>query len=379
MNDQHKIRVAQFRLPPRYKNLRYIGEGAYGTVVAADDTEGTDIKEVAIKRLQPFRHKLMAQRTLREIRILQRLQHDNIISIINMCSANGDDNEPEDIYVIQMKMETDLHKVLKRTRLSPEHICFFTYQLLNALKFIHSANVIHRDLKPSNLLIDASTNCDLRVCDFGLARVLDPVMEHGNTLTEYVATRWYRAPEVMLQAKSYTKSIDIWSVGCVLGEMFDNRPMFPGKNYVEQLNLIIKVVGRPSANQVAWINADTSRNYLLSLPFSNGDDFTQRYPRAPSAAIDCLHRMLKVNPAERITAEDALAHVYMQAYHDPEDEPVCHRPFSYETELDETGGLDVLREKILQEVLNLQGINTRRPAVVPPPAMWSPPDAYMSQ
>lgn len=101
--------------------------------------------------------------------------------------------------------------------------------------------MLHRDLKPSNLLIDASTTCDLRVCDFGLSRVLDPQYDHAGRMTEYVATRWYRAPEIMLQAKAYKKSIDMWSVGCIFAEMFSNRPLFPGKNYVEQLNLIIQV------------------------------------------------------------------------------------------------------------------------------------------
>lgn len=96
------------------------------------------------------------------------------------------------------------------------------------LKYIHSANVLHRDLKPSNLLLN--TTCDLKICDFGLARVADPDHDHTGFLTEYVATRWYRAPEIMLNSKGYTKSIDIWSVGCILAEMISNRPIFPGRH-----------------------------------------------------------------------------------------------------------------------------------------------------
>jgi serine/threonine protein kinase len=101
-------------------------------------------------------------------------------------------------------METDLYKLLKTQKLSNDHICYFLYQILRGLKYIHSANVLHRDLKPSNLLLN--TTCDLKICDFGLARVADPDHDHTGFLTEYVATRWYRAPEIMLNSKGYTKS-----------------------------------------------------------------------------------------------------------------------------------------------------------------------------
>ena len=109
-------------------------------------------------------------------------------------------------------------------RASDQSACLRT----RGLKYIHSANVLHRDLKPSNLLLN--TTCDLKICDFGLARVADPDHDHTGFLTEYVATRWYRAPEIMLNSKGYTKSIDIWSVGCILAEMISNRPIFPGRH-----------------------------------------------------------------------------------------------------------------------------------------------------
>ena len=96
-------------------------------------------------------------------------------------------------------MECDLYKLLRSQKLSDDHICYFTYQILRGVKYIHSSNVLHRDLKPPNLLLNS--NCDLRICDFGLARIADPEYDHTGALTEYVATRWYRAPEVMLNAK----------------------------------------------------------------------------------------------------------------------------------------------------------------------------------
>jgi mitogen-activated protein kinase 1/3 len=125
-------------------------------------------------------------------------------------------------------METDMHRVIRTQELSDDHCQYFIYQTLRALKAMHSANVLHRDLKPSNLLLNA--NCDLKVCDFGLARSAASTEDNSGFMTEYVATRWYRAPEIMLTFKEYTKAIDVWSVGCILAEMLSGKPLFPGKD-----------------------------------------------------------------------------------------------------------------------------------------------------
>jgi len=121
-----------------------------------------------------------------------------------------------------------MHRVIRTQELSDDHCQYFIYQTLRALKAMHSANVLHRDLKPSNLLLNA--NCDLKVCDFGLARSAASVEDNSGFMTEYVATRWYRAPEIMLTFKEYTKAIDVWSVGCILAEMLSGKPLFPGKD-----------------------------------------------------------------------------------------------------------------------------------------------------
>src|SRR5436853_741163 len=129
-------------------------------------------------------------------------------------------------------METDMHRVIRTQELSDDHCQYFIYQTLRALKAMHSANVLHRDLKPSNLLLNA--NCDLKVCDFGLARSAASTDDNSGFMTEYVATRWYRAPEIMLTFKEYTKAIDVWSVGCILAEMLSGKPLFPGKDCIEK-------------------------------------------------------------------------------------------------------------------------------------------------
>jgi mitogen-activated protein kinase 1/3 len=157
-------------------------------------------QRVAIKKITPFEHQCFCQRTLREIKILSRFRHENIINIQEVMRAVTID-QMKDIYIVQCLMECDLYKLLRHQRLTDEHICYFLYQILRGLKYIHSANVyvkiysvtklrnefyfsLHRDLKPSNLLLN--TNCDLKICDFGLARIADPNKDHSGLLTEYV-------------------------------------------------------------------------------------------------------------------------------------------------------------------------------------------------
>ncbi|KAL5278810.1 rl family protein [Megaselia abdita] len=331
-----QVRGQIFDVGPRYKTLSYIGEGAYGMVVAATDTLTGE--KVAIKKISPFEHQTYCQRTLREIKILTRFKHENIIDIRDILRVDSIE-QMKDVYIVQCLMETDLYKLLKTQRLSNDHICYFLYQILRGLKYIHSANVLHRDLKPSNLLLN--TTCDLKICDFGLARVADPDHDHAGFLTEYVATRWYRAPEIMLNSKGYTQSIDIWSVGCILAEMLSNRPIFPGKHYLDQLNHILSVLGSPSQRDLECIINDKARNYLESLPFKPKVPWQKIFANACPRALDLLDKMLTFNPNNRITVEQALAHPYLEQYYDPGDEPVAEDPFRIIMELD-----DLPKEKL---------------------------------
>lgn len=142
-----------------------------------------------------------------------------------------------------------MHRVIRTQDLSDDHCQYFIYQTLRALKAMHSANVLHRDLKPSNLLLNA--NCDLKVCDFGLARSAASTEDNSGFMTEYVATRWYRAPEIMLTFKEYTKAIDVWSVGCILAEMLSGKPLFPGKDcesYIMNRGLLLLTKSKTTTN-----------------------------------------------------------------------------------------------------------------------------------
>ncbi|KAJ4170871.1 mitogen activated protein kinase [Fusarium falciforme] len=215
-------RKISFNVSEQYDIQDVVGEGAYGVVCSAIHKPSG--QKVAIKKITPFDHSMFCLRTLREMKLLRYFNHENIISILDIQKPRNYESFNE-VYLIQELMETDMHRVIRTQDLSDDHCQYFIYQTLRALKAMHSANVLHRDLKPSNLLLNA--NCDLKVCDFGLARSAASQEDNSGFMTEYVATRWYRAPEIMLTFKEYTKAIDVWSVGCILAEMLSGKPLFP--------------------------------------------------------------------------------------------------------------------------------------------------------
>ena len=224
----------QFHVPQKYSLIRPIGHGAYGVVISAQDKDLD--RKVAIKKVpRAFEDPVDAKRILREIKLMRKFVHENVIRIIDIIPPAPNADDFDDIYIVQDLMETDLHRIIySKQSLSIDHVQYFVYQILRGLKYIHSANVLHRDLKPSNLLLNS--NCDLKICDFGLARGVE---DEQKDLTEYVVTRWYRAPEIMLACQEYTKAIDMWSVGCIFAELLARSPLFPGEDYIAQLRLIM--------------------------------------------------------------------------------------------------------------------------------------------
>ncbi|KAL4298327.1 hypothetical protein GQ457_12G029470 [Hibiscus cannabinus] len=207
-----------------------------------------------------------------------------------------------------------------------DHENYFLYQILRGLKYIHSANVIHRDLKPSNLLLNA--NCDLKICDFGLAR---PTAEN-EFMTEYVVTRWYRAPELLLNSSDYTAAIDVWSVGCIFMELINRKPLFPGKDHVHQMRLLTELLGTPTESDLRFLWNEDARRYIRQLPAHPRQSLAKIFPYVHPLAIDLIERMLTFDPTRRIIVEEALAHPYLERLHDIADEPVSPDPFSFEFE-----------------------------------------------
>eukprot|EP00736_Rhodelphis_marinus_P000183 Rmarinus@m.30076 len=324
----------RFDVDVRYTLLKPIGQGAYGVVCSAQ--ENTTGDKVAIKKVpKAFQHPVDSKRILREIKLLRHFDHENVIALKDILKPQNCETFA-DVYLVTELMDTDLHQIITSPQpLTEEHCQYFIYQILRGLKYIHSANVLHRDLKPSNLVLNG--NCDLKICDFGLARGFDEPLDDSPApvLTEYVATRWYRAPEIMLSRKEYTKSVDVWSVGCIFAELLRRKPLFPGKDYLHQLNLITDVLGTPSEDEMQFIGSETAREHIRSLPYKPKIPFENIFPNASKEAISLLEAMLKFNPHERPTVEEALKHSYLASLHDPEDEPVCERKFdfSFESEL----------------------------------------------
>ncbi|XP_038286044.1 mitogen-activated protein kinase 15 isoform X4 [Canis lupus familiaris] len=246
----------------RYLLKRRLGKGAYGIVWKAVDRRTGEV--VAIKKIfDAFRDKTDAQRTFREITLLQELgDHPNIIRLLDVIRAEND----RDIYLVFESMDTDLNAVICKGRLLRDvHKRYIFYQLLRATKYIHSGRVIHRDQKPSNILLDSS--CVVKLCDFGLARPLSSLPEEpaGQALTDYVATRWYRAPEVLLSSSWYTPGVDMWSLGCILGEMLRGRPLFPGTSTLHQLELILETIPPPSKEDLLALGSSYSASILPCL------------------------------------------------------------------------------------------------------------------
>lgn len=201
------------------------------------------------------------------------------------------------------KMETTLSRVIRsKQQLSEKHKQYFVFQLLRGLKYIHSAGVIHRDLKPENILINGS-DCKLKITDFGLARGV--VKEPDTTkLTEYVVTRWYRAPEIMCSSRHYDENVDVWSAGCIMAELYLRKPFFPGHNHIEQLKLIFHYLGTPTT--LDWIRTPDARRWVSNMEKKPGQDFNALFPSASPAARELIRAMLTMDPKRRQSVEQCL-------------------------------------------------------------------------
>jgi mitogen-activated protein kinase 1/3 len=316
----------RFELPDKYKIIRAIGHGAYGVVVSAENTETG--QKVAIKKIpSAFNDLTDAKRILREVKLLNFFNHENLIKTTDLGKPASLDGF-EDVYIVTELMETDLHRIIySRQDLTDDHIQYFVYQMLCALKYMHSAGVIHRDLKPSNVLLNA--DCTLKLCDLGLARGVD---DKDGELTEYVVTRWYRAPEIMLACQEYTQAIDVWAVGCIFAELLGTKPLFPGEDYIHQLKLIVGVLGSPKEEDLDFVKSSRALSFMRKQAGTAPQKWKEMFPAASDAGLDLLDKMLSFHPKKRITVDEALAHPYLESLHDPADEPKCEAEFDFSFE-----------------------------------------------
>ncbi|GFQ06642.1 mitogen-activated protein kinase 8 [Phtheirospermum japonicum] len=286
----------------RYKILKIIGKGSYGVVCAAIDTHTSG--KVAIKKITKiFEHMSDAIRILREIKLLRLLRHPDIVEI-KWIILPPSRRDVRDIYVVFELMESDLHQVIKANDdLTHNHHHFFLYQLLRAMEYMHMSNVYHWDLKPKNIL--ANANCKLKICDLGLARVTFSDTPTTVFAYDYVATRWYKAPELCGSFFSkYTPAIDIWSIGCIFAEVLTDKPLFPGKSVVHQLDMITDLLGTPSAETISGVRNEKARKYLMNMRKKRPVPFAEKFTNTDPSALKLLHIMLAFDPKDRASTAE---------------------------------------------------------------------------
>lgn len=278
-----------------------IGEGTYGVVYKAKCK--IDNKIVAVKkvRLEGVEGGVPAT-AIREIAILRELTHQNTVRLLDVIMKGS-----RSMYLVFEYMTMDLKKYLETVPgdKKPDGAVAKKYvrQVIDAMYFCHRRRILHRDLKPANLLIDE--NGDIKVADFGLCRVFAvPV----RAFTHEVVTLWYRAPEILLGAKSYSTPVDIWSIGCIFFELVTGKVLFRGDSEIDQLFRIFRVLGTPT--EETWPDVAELPNYKTTFPNWKNNILAELLSEAESEVVDLLHKMLAYKPGQRISARGALEHPY---------------------------------------------------------------------
>ncbi|CAI4045862.1 hypothetical protein SUVZ_11G0580 [Saccharomyces uvarum] len=351
----------EYILNKHFRLVDEIGRGSHGLICSSTYTERNEESTIAIKKIpNAFASKLSCKRTLRELKLLRHFRgHPNIIWLFDTDIVFYPNGVLNGVYLYEELMECDLSQVLRSgQRLENAHYQSFIYQILCALKYIHSAGVLHRDLKPKNLLVNS--DCQLKICNFGLSRGYSENYEENNHfLTEFVATRWYRAPEIMLSYQGYTKAIDVWSTGCILAELLGGKPIFDGKDYVDQLNHILQILGTPSKETLQEISSQKVQNYIFQFGNIPRTPFESLLPRANSEGLDLLQKMLEFDPKRRVTVNEALEHPYLSIWHDIDDEPSCEMNFEFEFE--HIDSVEELQSQVIKEVFDFRKVVRKHP------------------
>ncbi|XP_018323854.1 cyclin-dependent kinase-like 4 isoform X2 [Agrilus planipennis] len=291
----------------KYEQISIVGEGSYGIVIKCKHKETQ--QTVAIKKfLETEEDAAIRKMALREIRMLKRLKHINLVTMIEVFRFR------KRFYLVFEYLEGTVLDELEKlpNGLGDDRVRERIFQVLKGIQFLHRNNVIHRDIKPENVLV--SSLGVVKLCDFGFARLISCT---GEICTEYVATRWYRAPELLVGEQIYGPAIDIWAVGCLFAEMMTGNALFPGESDIDQLYLIVKLIGRPCSKHQNLISRNISlKNITKSVNDSCG--LYRAFSDWSDSTINFLVQTLKMNPDERLTSNELLNHDYFVKDNFPE-------------------------------------------------------------
>lgn len=349
-----------------FHDSKILGRGSFGVVTTSVDSESNKI--IAIKRIRPYANDDWdARHTLREVRLMRFLgPHPNVISLYNLSLFD----EKSELYMMMELMDCDLHRVIQsKQALTPKHYKCFLKQIIEGIKAMHEVGVFHRDLKPGNILV--SKDCQIRITDFGLARFMDENTRQGNNkvnpMTEYVVTRWYRAPELLLSPNNpYDEAIDLWSIGCILAELYRRKPLFPGKSHAHQVQMIFEVMGYNAADDLGFVVTSEASGFLEKRCVYRKQPLQNVVPGLTDDALELLELLLSVNPAKRPTAAEAIKSRYLD-----DADVICDyskkyvtRPTPKDFEFEqEKFTLDELRSMIVEEVRYYENLVNGRPPV----------------
>ena len=290
----------------KYEVIGIVGEGAYGVVYKCKNKDNGEF--VAIKKFKEVEDELVKKTMTRELRVLQMLKHDNIVEYKEAFKRKGN------LFLVFEYVDKNLLELLQEhpKGLDPSVIKKVIYQLCKAIRYLHELNIVHRDIKPENLLVDS--NLKLKLCDFGFART---IKKNYEKLTDYVATRWYRSPELLITSGYYGPEVDYWAIGCIMGELADGDPLFPGDNEVDQLIVIQKVLGKLPDHQYELFQGNPGLKGKVP-DFSKPETLERRYMgKLSKPAISFMKMLLNPDPKQRLKGDAIFAHPYFENYPDP--------------------------------------------------------------